>query len=168
LYQYRQSRPDLAKFENLTNIFVQLGEKVPTLTDGDFVPVERILAVGVFDTVSSLGIPRPVVDGLDYDFDLADTDLNPKVLNGYHALSADEDRANFAPTYWTPRHNITQVIFPGCHSDVGGGYPESGLSDRALQWMLAKFRPPDLNEFAMTPIRRSSAVLCRERPSRCS
>ena len=29
-------------------------------------------------------------------------------------------------------------------------------------------RPPDLNEFAMTPIRRSSAVLCRERPSRCS
>src|SRR5271170_8193151 len=31
-----------------------------------------------------------------------------------------------------------------------------------------KFRPPDLNEFAMTPIRRSSAVLCRERPSRCS
>src|SRR5271169_3263162 len=29
-------------------------------------------------------------------------------------------------------------------------------------------RPPDLNEFTMTPIRRSSAVLCRERPSRCS
>ena len=137
-YKYRQSRPDLAKFENLTNVFVQLGEEVPTLTNADFVPVERILAVGVFDTVSSLGVPRPVVDGLDYDFDLADTDLNPKVLNGYHALSADEDRANFGPTYWTPRHNITQVIFPGCHSDVGGGYPETGLSDRALQWMLAK------------------------------
>jgi hypothetical protein len=33
---------------------------------------------------------------------------------------------------------------------------------------LTNIRPPDLNEFAMTPIRRSSAVLCRERPSRCS
>jgi IS30 family transposase len=33
---------------------------------------------------------------------------------------------------------------------------------------VAIHRPPDLNEFAMTPIRRSSAVLCRERPSRCS
>ena len=28
-------------------------------------------------------------------------------------------------------------------------------------------RPPDLKDFAMTPIRRSSAVLCRERQSRC-
>ena len=31
-----------------------------------------------------------------------------------------------------------------------------------------KLRPPDLKEFVMTPIRRSSAVLCRGRPSRCS
>ena len=32
---------------------------------------------------------------------------------------------------------------------------------------LRNSRPPDLKEFAMTPIRRSSAVLCRERRSRC-
>ena len=30
-----------------------------------------------------------------------------------------------------------------------------------------KFRPPDLNEFAMTLVRRSSAVRCRGRASRC-
>jgi hypothetical protein len=44
--------------------------------------------------------------------------------------------ANFFPTFWTPRTNITQVIFAGCHSDVGGGYRETGLSDRALEWMF--------------------------------
>ena len=83
---------------------------MPNLSDADFVPVERMLAVGVFDTVSSMGIPRPVVGGLD--FVIANTDLSTKVLNGYHALSADEDRATFFSTYWTPRHNVSQVIFP--------------------------------------------------------
>lgn len=32
--------------------------------------------------------------------------------------------------------SFEQVWFPGGHSDVGGGYAESGLSDGALQWML--------------------------------
>ena len=77
-YKYRQGQPNLAKYENLTNVFLELGEIVPVLTDTDFVPVERILAVGVFDTVSSMGLPRPATDGLDYDFVLADTVLNPK------------------------------------------------------------------------------------------
>ena len=33
-----------------------------------------------------------------------------------------------------------QVWFPGVHSDVGGGYPESesGLADLALDWMLSE------------------------------
>ena len=135
-YKYRAGQPTLARYENLTNIFLKLGEIVPNLSDADFVPVERMLAVGVFDTVSPMGIPRPVVGGLDYDFVIANTDLSTKVLNGYHALSADEDRAAFFPTYWTPRHNVSQVIFPGSHSDVGDGYAQTGLSDRPLQWML--------------------------------
>jgi uncharacterized protein (DUF2235 family) len=126
---------------------------VPVLTGTDFVPVERILVVGVFDTVSSMGLPRPAIDGLDYDFVLADTVLNPKVLNGYHALSADEDRANFHPTYWTPRHNIAQVIFPGSHSDVGGGYAQTGLSDRSLEWMLTNLRAQGLR-FDVSNIRQ--------------
>jgi uncharacterized protein (DUF2235 family) len=117
---------------------------VPNLSDADFVPVERMLAVGVFDTVSSMGTPRPIVGGLDYDFVIANTDLSTKVLNGYHALSADEDRATFFPTYWTPRHNVSQVISPGSRSDVGGGYAQTGLSDRPLQWMLGNLRAQGL------------------------
>jgi uncharacterized protein (DUF2235 family) len=136
-YQYRAGQPWLARDSDLTDIFLKLGETVPQLTPADFVEVERILAVAVFDTVNSIGIPKPEPGGwLGYDFVIANTDLSPKVLNGFHALSADENRANFFPTYWTPRNNITQVIFPGSHSDVGGGYPEPDLSDRALEWML--------------------------------
>ena len=60
----RAGQPTLARYENLTNVFLKLGETVPNLSDADFVPVERMLAVGVFDTVSSMGIPRPVVGGL--------------------------------------------------------------------------------------------------------
>jgi uncharacterized protein (DUF2235 family) len=136
-YRYRAGQPWLARDSDLTDIFLKLGETVPQLTPADFVEVERILAVAVFDTVNSMGIPKPEPGGwLGYDFVIANTDLSPKVLNGFHALSADENRANFFPTYWTPRNSITQVIFPGSHSDVGGGYPEPGLSDRALEWML--------------------------------
>jgi uncharacterized protein (DUF2235 family) len=134
-YQYRQAQPWLANQQTLTDVFVQLGQQIPILTAADYSPVERILAVAVFDTVSSSGIPDPADDG-KYSFSFANTDLSPKVLNGYHALSADENRSSFAPTFWTPRTNITQGIFPGAHSDVGGGYPEHGLSDRALEWMF--------------------------------
>jgi uncharacterized protein (DUF2235 family) len=144
-YHYRVGQPWLARAENLTNISVQLGQTVPKLTSADFVDVERIRAVAVFDTVSSMGIPKPQPDGwLGYDFDIANTDLSPKVLNGFHALAADENRANFFPTYWMPRSNVTQVIFPGSHSDVGGGYPETGLSDRALEWMLVNLESQGL------------------------
>jgi hypothetical protein len=31
-----------------------------------------------------------------------------------------------------------QVWFPGVHSDVGGGYEDSGLADGALAWMIDK------------------------------
>jgi uncharacterized protein (DUF2235 family) len=137
-YQYRASRPDLANQASLTSIQVQTGETIPTLTPADFISVPAIDTVAVFDTVSSLGIPQPrIAGGIGYDFSIADTYLNPKVLNGFHALSADETRAVFAPTYWTPRQGITQVIFPGFHSDIGGGFAHTGLSDRACLWMLA-------------------------------
>ncbi|QAX28847.1 phospholipase effector Tle1 domain-containing protein [Leisingera sp. NJS204] len=66
-----------------------------------------------------------------------------------HALAIDEHRKNFPRVKWamqaeakkTEGRNppwLKQVWFPGCHSDVGGSYPEpeSRLSDIALGWML--------------------------------
>jgi len=71
-------------------------------------------------------------------FDFADRNLSERVEQGRHALSIDEQRYDFTPTPWSPRADgsIKQVWFPGVHADVGGGYPETGLSDVALQWML--------------------------------
>jgi glutathione S-transferase len=60
------------------------------------------------------------------------------VRHGLHAVSVDEQRASFTPTLWEADERIVQVLFPGAHADVGGGYPqsESGLSDCALQWVV--------------------------------
>ena len=52
-------------------------------------------------------------------------------------------------------------------AEIGAGETKAGGSTRRRGSNLDKFRPPDLNEFAMTPIRRSSAFLCREIRSRC-
>ena len=113
--------------------------------------------VGVWDTVGSLGIPRGVIPFLD-KFDEAldeklyaflDTDLNPRVEAAYHAVAIDEHRKPFVPTLWTdPKgvplrvnvagSSVEQTWFVGAHSNVGGGYADSGLSDIALKWMIER------------------------------
>lgn len=103
----------------------------------------RVFFVGVWDTVGALGIPNDMAilnlldDTRKYEFH--DTELSPKIANARHAVALDETRASFAPTLWTAganRKDVKQVWFPGVHSDVGGGYPETGLSDGALKWMM--------------------------------
>jgi uncharacterized protein (DUF2235 family) len=104
----------------------------------------KITMVGVWDTVGSLGIPALLgqVDLLRYGF--LDTTLHPDVLNAYQALAIDERRVEFPPTLWTPSspevagQTLEQVWFCGVHCDVGGGYPETDLSDITFSWMLQK------------------------------
>ena len=92
--------------------------------------------VGVFDTVSSVGMVwSPLV--LPY------TGQNPDMANGRHAISIDERRAYFGSSLWgaeLPNQSVKQVWFAGVHSDVGGSYPEaeSGLSKITLEWMLCE------------------------------
>jgi uncharacterized protein (DUF2235 family) len=104
------------------------------------VPIE---AVAVWDTVVALGIPQYNAQQMRVDtFQFADLKLNPKVSLGLHAVAVDEMREDFTPTLWATDPRITQVLFVGAHSDVGGGYPEtnneSGLSDGSLMWMTAR------------------------------
>ncbi len=137
-YQYRLPTPDLAQQARLAVISGTIGQPVPRLGEGDLTAPPPIRAVGVFDTVSSLGAPHLDSDGeARYDFSICNTDLSPRVANGFHALAADEMRDLFTPTFWAARDGVVQHIFPGSHSNVGGGYPERGLSDGALAWMLA-------------------------------
>jgi len=104
-------------------------------------PIE---VVAVWDTVGALGIPDFNRQHVAVDlFQFADTVLSTNVHFGRHAISIDEKRGSFTPSLWDPDPNrpnrIIQVLFPGAHADVGGGYPlannESGLSDGTLRWM---------------------------------
>ncbi len=102
----------------------------------------EITMVGVWDTVGALGIPAIFggIDPLRYGF--LDTALHPDVKHAYHAISIDERRREFPATLWSgppaAGQEIEQVYFTGVHCDVGGGYPETGLSDITLSWMMGK------------------------------
>jgi uncharacterized protein (DUF2235 family) len=103
-------------------------------------PIE---AVAVWETVGALGIPEYNAQMMRVDeFRFADLDLSPKVRRGFHAVAVDEMREDFTPTLWNPDPRVMQVLFPGAHSDVGGGYPqsdnESGLSDGPLVWVTSQ------------------------------
>jgi glutathione S-transferase len=136
-YLYRTGRADLANQARLHQI-EQRTQPLPALLDTDFIGATQIAAVGVFDTVSSLGLPHIGADGPVFDFSICDTTLSDKVVKGFHALAADETRELFTPTFWAARNDVEQQIFPGCHSDVGGGYPERGLADCVLEWMTGR------------------------------
>lgn len=106
---------------------------------------QRIKLIGVWDTVGALGIPLRGLRWLTRrKHQFHDTELSGIVEHGYHALAVDERRAPFKPTLWAakakPGQTVEQVWFCGAHSDVGGGYAEAGLSDIALEWMIAKAR----------------------------
>ena len=58
-------------------------------------------------------------------------------------MAIDEERRAFPATAWVTtdekdRPGVEQVWFAGAHSNVGGGYKESGLSDMALLWMISR------------------------------
>ena len=127
---YRQH--DMAQRQQLLN---QLKQKYAIDNAG-------ITMVGVWDTVGSLGIPA-IFGGIDLSrYSFLDTQLHPCIKNAYHAVSIDERRSEFPATLWTgqptPGQTIEQVYFTGVHCDVGGGYPETGLSDITLGWMMSK------------------------------
>jgi hypothetical protein len=109
---------------------------------GSLLPAD-LETVAVWDTVGAMGIPQYSGEDERLDaFRFANTQLDLRVHQGFHALSLDEQRPDFTPTLWDARDRLTQTLFPGAHADIGGGYPmsggESGLSDGALSWMQSR------------------------------
>lgn len=66
--------------------------------------------------------------------DVAEAGKNVK--HAFHAMAIDEYRALFDVTHFTNSPQAIEVWFPGCHSDVGGGYKEAELSYAPLNWMV--------------------------------
>jgi uncharacterized protein (DUF2235 family) len=115
-----------------------------------------ITFMGVWDTVGALGIPIRFLKGINAKkYQFHDTELSSITKNSYHALSIDEKRGDFQPVLWrnkpkTSQH-VEQIWFCGVHSNVGGGYAETGLANCALHWMAdkAKGHGLGLNEHYM-------------------
>ncbi len=102
----------------------------------------RITFIGVWDTVGALGVPTPMLGWISRQFWVGfhDTELR-NTDYAYQALAIDERRKPFRPSVWTKANDcleMQQVWFAGCHSNVGGGLQDSGLSDTAFAWMLKK------------------------------
>ena len=96
--------------------------------------------LGVFDTVGALGVPGFMRHAPRFH----DVQLSNRVLRARQALAVDETRLKFAPSFWeapegpdavTEDDRVKQVWFEGAHSDIGGGYHDTGLSDTTLLWM---------------------------------
>lgn len=106
--------------------------------------------IGVWDTVGALGIPLRGLRWLTrHKYQFHDTELSGSVEHACHALAIDERRAPFKPALWhlqpKPGQTVEQVWFPGVHSNVGGGYPDRGLADITLDWMIGKAREAGLD-----------------------
>jgi len=115
-----------------------------TYAVADITPIKFI---GVWDTVGALGNPLLINTVLSkFSFSILgnqfhDTDLSSHISFAYQALAIDEKRRSFQPTLWKKQTgSLHQVLkqewFAGVHSNIGGGYPSTGLSDIALRWMV--------------------------------
>jgi uncharacterized protein (DUF2235 family) len=104
----------------------------------------RAKFIGVWDTVGALGLPvGGLLQFLNKRWSFHDMALSSWVDNAFQALAIDERRKPFQPSIWdqSPKANgqvLEQVWFAGVHSNVGGSYPQTGLSDITLLWMIAK------------------------------
>jgi len=112
----------------------------------------KIKAIGVWDTVGSLGTPRfgflqklglQMAESKEMSF--YDTKLSSCVENAFQALALDERRSAFSPAIWEKpegnRTTLRQVWFPGTHSNVGGGYDDQQLANITLAWMMSQLAP---------------------------
>lgn len=129
----------------------------------------NVALLGVWDTV-------PASSFKDYDLckekpgffkkwipgDRYKTGSYPPILSIAHAVSRDEKRSKFRPLMLCPRisedrNPLHEMLFPGAHSDVGGGYADSrtaserpSLSNISLNWMIDRLVDTGY-EFATPP-----------------
>ena len=102
---------------------------------GTILPV-RIRFLGAWDTVLSLQSERRERPHQG--------EFPPSIVDhARQALALDERRSDFAPWIWTgisptapSRQTLEQRWFCGAHSNVGGSYPNDGLANIPLRWML--------------------------------
>ncbi|KAH7342789.1 hypothetical protein BKA65DRAFT_504778 [Rhexocercosporidium sp. MPI-PUGE-AT-0058] len=120
-----------------------------------------VRAVGVWDTVGALGIPLPWNSKNVKPFSFVNTKVARAVQHAFHALAIDEHRNLFTPTLWElPNEGSDQKVnlqklkqcwFPGPHSNIGGSYPDAGISNITLAWMISQLEEHDGGILSFNP-----------------
>jgi uncharacterized protein (DUF2235 family) len=132
------NKSDFKKWETLCNDFRWTFARPATENDDRRCPVHFL---GVWDTVSSVGW---VWDPPTYPY----TARNPSISIIRHAVSVDERRCFFRQNLMTREESqdFKQYWFPGVHSDIGGGYPEtdSNIWRAPFEWLLAEAKEAGL------------------------
>jgi uncharacterized protein (DUF2235 family) len=118
----------------------------------------RIRFVGVWDTVAAYGMPiDEMTRGIHqylWPIELPHNHLTESIERACQALALDEERTTFHPQLWDEPAGInpakegpqrfiqderlSQVWFPGVHSNVGGGYPDDSLAYIPFVWMITE------------------------------
>src|SRR5262245_31907424 len=123
-------------------------------------PLPKIHFVGVWDTVAAYGAPLDeMTRGISryiWPLELPNhTLLRDRVTRACQALSLDEERTTFHPELWNEGdvrpapvdpakeryikdEQLSQVWFPGVHSNIGGGYPDDSLAYIPFVWMITE------------------------------
>lgn len=100
---------------------------------GQFLQPADIAFLGAWDTVGSLAFHHAVKSFHK---------ISPcNVRHMRHALALDEGRPHFRPSYWKSKtkESLVECWFTGAHSNIGGGFRRTGLSNIAYIWMLREF-----------------------------
>lgn len=116
-------------------------------------PLLKISYLGIWDTVSALGVP-PMIPGSSWfnrRHAFHQAKMDSFVESARHAVAIDEHRVLFPVTLWgdlTPLNAAKgaknddcdapyqEKWFPGNHGSVGGGGDIRGQSDGALAWVI--------------------------------
>ena len=118
----------------------------------------KIAYLGVWDTVSAMGLPEivPISKFTNVEYRFHDAELSSMVEAARHGISLDERRRLYPAYPWSNMVDLTieydrrfkpthlQQWFPGNHGSVGGGGPETGLSSIALNWIALGAREAGL------------------------
>jgi hypothetical protein len=113
-----------------------------------------IYFMGLFETVASVGVPN-LVPGIDGHLAWADgnMDIPSSVQQCVHYIALHEQRASFPLETGA---NIKQVVYPGMHSDVGGGYLPTE------QGKLSQLSQIPLNDMHHEAFKAGAPLLSRE------
>lgn len=112
--------------------------------------------LGLFDTVASVDFPMSINLSGHYEWaHVDDLKIDKRVKNWRHFVGLLEARASFPldsardGNSYPP--NGAEIVYPGVHSDIGGGYA-MGEQGRAMEYKAGQWYPNDKFKFSQVPL----------------